>query len=105
MKSAYSTQQAEYMYHYPRYTPSINETSIEDQKRSVSRVKFCIMRGAAIVLGVFLIISIMINMESQKKLQAVCDEYLAISDAGLINPSVQNGNKAEKICYGKSVNR
>lgn len=105
MKSAYSTQQAEYMYHYPRYTPSIDETSIDDHQRSVSRVKFCIMRGTAIVLGVFLIISIMINTESQKNLQAVCDEYLAISDAGLINPSVQNGNKAEKICYGKSVNR
>lgn len=105
MKSAYSMQQPEYLYHYPRHIASLGETSLDNRKRSVSRVKFCIMRGAAIVLGVLLIISIMINTESQKKLEAVCDEYLAISDAGLINLSVQNGNKAEKVCHGKSVNR
>ena len=105
MKSAYSMQQPEFLYHYPRHIASMGEISMDDRKRSVSRVKFCIMRGVAIVLGVFLIISIMINTESQKKLEAVCDGYLAISDAGLINPPVQNGNKAEKVCYGKSVNR
>ena len=105
MKSAYSKQQAEYLYHYPRHSASVDEISTEERKRSVSRVKFCIMRGVAIVLGAFLIISIMINTEAQKKLEAVCDEYLANSDAGFSNPSVQNGNKAEKICRGKSVSR
>ena len=105
MKSAYFIQQVGDLHHYPRHAPSRDETSIEDRERSVSRVKFCLMRGAAIVLGVFLIISIMINTETQKKLESVCDEYLAISDAGLSNPSVQNGNNAKKICNGKSVNR
>lgn len=72
----------------------------DDQNTTVSRVKFCVARGAAVVLGLLLIISILINADTSNRLQAVCSEFLTASksDSDLI---FDTNETAAHICAGQ----
>lgn len=76
---------------------------MDNQNNTVSRVKFCIARGVAIVLGIFLIISILINADTSKRLRIVCSEFSTISNTDSESHLMQDGERAEEICSGQNT--
>ena len=59
------------------------------------------MRGVAIVLGVLLTISILINADTSNRLQIVCSEFATNSNPESKSQSMRKGERAEDICSGQ----
>lgn len=78
---------------------------MDEQNNTVSRASLCVMRGVAIVLGILLTISILINADTSNRLQIVCSEFPTISNPDSNTQLIQKGERAEDICSGQRTEK